>query len=101
MGDYLILCYLCLSLFNVLVKSLHEDLGSWTHVNSTLTRKLVWPTLIGVFSVVTDEPFEFEKVLVQIQYLMSNTNHFRRTYRIYPKLINNKNERCQHVVGRT
>jgi hypothetical protein len=36
--------------FNVLVKSLREDLGedprSCTHVNSTLTTKLVWPTLI-------------------------------------------------------
>ena len=34
----------------VLVKSFHEnlgeDLGSWTHSNSTLTRKSLWPTLI-------------------------------------------------------
>jgi hypothetical protein len=37
-------------LINVSVGSLHEDLGedlgSWTHGDSTLTRKLVWPTLI-------------------------------------------------------
>ena len=35
----------------VLVKSLHEDFGkdprSWTHIISTLTRKLVRPTLIN------------------------------------------------------
>lgn len=37
-------------IFLVLVESLHadlwEDLGSWTHVNAALTRKLVWPLLI-------------------------------------------------------
>lgn len=36
-------------IFNVLVGIRHEDLGedpvSWTHVNSTLTRKYAWPTL--------------------------------------------------------
>ena len=36
--------------FDVLVTSLHEDLEkdlvSWTHINSTSTRKLAWPTLI-------------------------------------------------------
>ena len=41
--------------FIVFVKSLYEelaeDLESWTHVNCTLTRELVWPTLIGLFSV--------------------------------------------------
>jgi hypothetical protein len=39
----------------MLVGSLCEDLGerlrSWTHINTTMTRKLVWPTLIGPFSV--------------------------------------------------
>ena len=38
-------------LFNVLVGSLHknsrEDLGSWTHIKSTLIRKLVCPMLIN------------------------------------------------------
>ena len=37
-------------LFDMLVGSLNEDLGedpmSWTHVNSTLTKKSLWPTLI-------------------------------------------------------
>jgi hypothetical protein len=68
---HIILYYAAFSLqriFNVLVgsllKDLREDLGSWTHINSTLTRKLVWPTLItstlifhpliGLFSVVAN-----------------------------------------------
>ena len=51
MGDYVICATFVLYLiFNVLVGSLNEDLGkdlgSWTHVNSTLTRKLDWPKLI-------------------------------------------------------
>jgi hypothetical protein len=29
-------------------EDLREDPRSWTHVYSTLTRKLVWPTLINV-----------------------------------------------------
>ena len=33
-------------IFNVLVGNLHENPGSWTHMKSTLTRKLVWPMLI-------------------------------------------------------
>ena len=37
-------------MFSVLVESHHEDLGEdqrpWTHINSTLTRKLVWLMLI-------------------------------------------------------
>ena len=50
----IILCHATFVLkliFNVLVDNLHEDLGecprSWTtHMNSALTRKLVWPALI-------------------------------------------------------
>ena len=72
MGDYSILCYFCpiTILFSVLVGShgegLKEDPGCWTHIGSTLTRKLLQPTLIistliGLFSVVIDEPDEFEK----------------------------------------
>ena len=34
-----------------LLEDLGEELGSWAHINSTMTRKLMWPTLIGPFSV--------------------------------------------------
>lgn len=51
-----------------------------------LNYKLVWPTLIIVFSV-TNEPVWFEEITVEAQYLMNNTNYFRRTFRIYHKLI--------------
>jgi len=41
------------TIFNVLVESLHEDFRedprSWTHIKSTLTRKLATPTLINSF----------------------------------------------------
>ena len=41
------------TIFNVLVESIHEDFRenprSWTHVNSTLTRKLATPTLINSY----------------------------------------------------
>ena len=42
----------------VLVISPQEDLGSWTHIISTLTRQLEWPTfncfhVIGHFMVAT------------------------------------------------
>ena len=52
-GDYFSL--ICVNfvpelIFSVLVGSLHGDLGEdprfWTNNNSTLTRKLVWSTLI-------------------------------------------------------
>ena len=36
---------------------------------------------------VTDEPVEFEKQLVEVQDCMKLTDHFRGIYRIYPNLI--------------
>ena len=52
-GDCFYLCFnfVFQLVFDVLVGSLREDqgddTGSWIHVNSTFTRKLVWPTLIN------------------------------------------------------
>ena len=52
-GVYFILC-------KVLVGHLHEDLvedpGFGTHVNSTLSIKLVWSTLTRLFSVAAGSP---------------------------------------------
>jgi len=64
---YFILCYLCPIISIQCVGRwsswrLREDPWSWTHINFTLTRKLVWPTpiilhanlpctLVGLFSV--------------------------------------------------
>ena len=62
-------------MLNMLVGSPHRDLGkglrSWTHTNSTLKEIGVArancfytnfpPTLVGLFSVVSDEPVEFEE----------------------------------------
>ena len=41
--DYFILCKMSIE---CLLKDLGEDLGSWTHGNYALTRKLMWSTLI-------------------------------------------------------
>jgi hypothetical protein len=62
-------------MFNVLIGSPHEGLGkglrSWTHTNSTLKEIGVacanyfhakfLPTLVGLFSVTSDELVEFEE----------------------------------------
>jgi hypothetical protein len=41
---------------------------------------------------VTDEPVEFEKQLVEVQDSRKITNHFRGIFRIYPNLIKGKLE---------
>ena len=57
-------------IFRVLVGSLYEDLGedleSWTHVNSSSTIKLVWPTLIGLFSGAVTSPHLFNVAMILI-----------------------------------
>ena len=55
-------------MFSVLVGSLCEDLGedleSWTHINSTSTIRLVWPTLIGLFSGAVSSPHLFDVAMI-------------------------------------
>ena len=78
----------------MLVRSLHEDLekdlGSWTHITSTLTTKISVahinclhvnfpPTQIRQYSVVTNE-------LVELQGFRKITNHFRGIYKLYLKI---------------
>ena len=84
-------------MFNVLVGSPHEDLGkglrSWTHTNSTLKEIGVAcanyfhanfpPTLVRVFSVVSDEPIEFEEELVKVQGCIKIIDNYRCIYRIF------------------
>ena len=51
------------------------------------TRNFKWqPTLIGQFSVVTNELVELEKYLVDVLDFMENIHHFREIYGIYLKL---------------
>ena len=49
----------------ILILTMRNCLGS---------KKLLWPTLIGLFSVVTDEPVEFEKQPIQNQDFKRITN---------------------------
>jgi hypothetical protein len=42
------------------------------------------------WQLITYEPVEFEKLLVEIQDYMKITNRFRGLYRIYPNLIKKK-----------
>ena len=44
-------------------------------------------TLNIIFSVVTDEPIEFEKQTVEVQDLKKITDHFRESYGIYLNLL--------------
>jgi hypothetical protein len=53
-----------------------------------------------MFSVVTNKPVEFEK-LVRVQNFRSITNHFRRIYKIYLELVKKTPERSQHITGGT
>ena len=43
------------------VYPLEEDMRSWTHLNSTLTRKLQWPTLI-IFTIIF-HPHQYDKLV--------------------------------------
>ena len=60
----------------------------WATLIFTLTRKRVQPTLfistlIELFSVITNEPIEFEKYPVEVQDFNKITDHFRKIYGIY------------------
>jgi hypothetical protein len=57
-------------------------MGSWTHVNSVFTRKLVWPTLIGLFSMVAEESFNIAK-----QILWTNPYHNEELQRGHKNMI--------------
>ena len=50
---------------------------------------------------VTNEPVEFEKQLVEVLDCRKITGHFRGIYRIYPNLIKKKPGGCQHVISWT
>ena len=45
-------------------------------------KKLMSSTLVGLFSVVTDEHVGFEKLLVVVQDVMIIINHFRGSYKL-------------------
>ena len=49
-------------------------------------------TLIGLSSVVTNEPVDFEKQLVKAQNLRKLTNHSRGIYKNIPKVIIEKSK---------
>ena len=55
-------------------------------------------TLNTIFSVVTNEPVEFEKQLVEVQGFSKITDHFKGICAIYLKLIK-KPKRSQHVTS--
>ena len=48
--------------------------------------------IVENWQLVTNEPAEFEKQVVQVQDYMKITNHFEGIYRIYPNFIKEKPE---------
>lgn len=63
-------------ILNVLVRSLNEDLGARPQVLDPLDCKLVWSTLIRLFSVVTDGLVGFEKQRFEVQDVKKSTHRF-------------------------
>ena len=59
---------------------------------STPNHTLFKPTTGENRQLVKDEPVEFEKQPVEVQDCRIMTNHFRRIYRIYPNLKQEKKE---------
>ena len=58
------------------------------------------PTLIGLFSVVADEPVEFENNQLKFKSSDKLPSQFEKNYRTHPNLCR-KTNRCQHVTGWT
>ena len=64
--------------------------------------EFVWPTLIRHNSVLTDEPVEFEKQLIELQDFMKKTHHLqgiRGTYHRRPPIHSSHVPECNFHVG--
>ena len=64
---------------NILVK---EKLTRVKDPGLPLGLQILWPAIIELFSVVTDELVEFEKISVEVQDFRKITDWFRRIHRI-------------------
>lgn len=73
-------------MLNVLVGSLNEGLGEDPKVLDPIDCKLVWSTLIRLFSVVTNGLVGFEIQAFEVRDVKKSTHRFRGICKLYLKL---------------